>query len=123
MHRHEAGRRLSLIKTGGRGTGSGGPSPMKSAAETFQPLEADDPRLVAGYRIAARLGAGGMGRVYLSHTGGGRPVAIKVVRPELVDSPDFRHRFRREIQAAQRVRGAYTAELIDADADGTPPWL
>ncbi|MFI0965918.1 serine/threonine-protein kinase [Streptomyces sp. NPDC021080] len=96
---------------------------MKSAAETFQPLEAEDPRLVAGYRIAARLGAGGMGRVYLSHTRGGRPVAIKVVRPELADSPDFRHRFRREIQAAQRVRGAYTAELIDADADGTPPWL
>ncbi|MGW2780119.1 serine/threonine-protein kinase [Streptomyces populi] len=96
---------------------------MKSAAETFQPLEADDPPLVAGYRLAARLGAGGMGRVYLSHTQGGRPVAIKVVRPELVDSPDFRHRFRREIQAARRVRGAYTAELIDADADGTPPWL
>lgn len=96
---------------------------MNSAAEVFQPLEADDPRLVAGYRLAARLGAGGMGRVYLSHTQGGRPVAIKVVRPELADSPDFRHRFRREIQAAQRVRGAYTAELIDADADGTPPWL
>ncbi|WP_306329402.1 serine/threonine-protein kinase, partial [Streptomyces venezuelae] len=64
-----------------------------------------------------------MGRVYLSHTPGGRPVAVKVVRPELTDSPAFRHRFRREITAAQRVRGAYTAEVIDADADGTPPWL
>ncbi|MFE1291515.1 serine/threonine-protein kinase [Streptomyces sp. NPDC058751] len=96
---------------------------MNSAAEAFQPLEADDPRLVAGYRLAARLGAGGMGRVYLSHTQGGRPVAIKVVRPELADSPDFRHRFRREIQAARRVRGAYTAELIDADADCATPWL
>ncbi|WP_055602577.1 serine/threonine-protein kinase [Streptomyces aureus] len=91
--------------------------------EVFQPLQADDPPVVAGYRIAARLGAGGMGRVYLSHTPGGRPVAIKVVRPELTDSPAFRHRFRREIKAAQRVRGAYTAELIDADADGVPPWL
>ncbi|MFC0601275.1 serine/threonine-protein kinase [Streptomyces palmae] len=96
---------------------------MQNAAEVFQPLQADDPRRVAGYRVAARLGAGGMGRVYLSHTQGGRPVAIKVVRPELADDPAFRRRFSREIKAAQRVRGAYTAELIDADADGTPPWL
>ena len=79
--------------------------------------------MVAGYRLAARLGAGGMGRVYLSHTQGGRPVAIKVVRPELADDPAFRRRFRREMEAARRVRGAYTAELIDGDADGAPPWL
>ena len=96
---------------------------MNNATEVFQPLRADDPPRVAGYRLAARLGAGGMGRVYLSHTQGGRPVAIKVVRPELADDPDFRRRFRREITAARRVRGAYTAELIDADADGVPPWL
>ncbi|MEU3343554.1 protein kinase [Streptomyces sp. NPDC006700] len=93
------------------------------ATEVFQPLQPDDPPVVAGYRLAARLGAGGMGRVYLSHTQGGRPVAIKVVRPELADDPAFRRRFRREITAARRVRGAYTAELIDADADGVPPWL
>lgn len=96
---------------------------MNRATEVFQPLQGDDPRTVAGYRLAARLGAGGMGRVYLSHTQGGRPVAIKVVRPELADDPAFRRRFGREIRAAQRVRGAYTAELIDADADGVPPWL
>ncbi|MFJ3669502.1 serine/threonine-protein kinase [Streptomyces sp. NPDC090106] len=96
---------------------------MNNATEVFQPLQADDPPQVAGYRLAARLGAGGMGRVYLSHTQGGRPVAIKVVRPELADDPAFRRRFGREIKAARRVRGAYTAELIDADADGAPPWL
>ncbi|MFC7261971.1 serine/threonine-protein kinase [Streptomyces lutosisoli] len=96
---------------------------MDNATEVFQPLQADDPPVVAGYRLAARLGAGGMGRVYLSHTQGGRPVAIKVVRPELADDPAFRRRFSREIKAAQRVRGAYTAELLDADADGIPPWL
>ncbi|MYX43802.1 serine/threonine protein kinase, partial [Streptomyces sp. SID89] len=89
----------------------------------FQPLEAGDPSVVAGYRLVARLGAGGMGRVYLSHTQGGRPVAIKVVRPELADDPAFRRRFRREVEAARRVRGAYTAELVDADTDGVPPWL
>ncbi|MGP3687671.1 serine/threonine-protein kinase [Streptomyces sp. IBSNAI002] len=96
---------------------------MNSATEVFQPLRADDPPAVAGYRLAARIGAGGMGRVYLSHTQGGRPVAIKVVRPELAEDPAFRRRFRREVEAARRVRGAYTAELIDAEADGTPPWL
>ncbi|WP_327720106.1 serine/threonine protein kinase [Streptomyces sp. NBC_00490] len=96
---------------------------MNNAADVFQPLQVDDPPAVAGYRLAARLGAGGMGRVYLSHTAGGRPVAIKVVRPELADDPDFRRRFGREIKAARRVRGAYTAELIDADADARPPWL
>ncbi|MBZ9642355.1 serine/threonine-protein kinase [Streptomyces sp. PSKA30] len=96
---------------------------MNNATEMLQPLQADDPPVVAGYRLAARLGAGGMGRVYLSHTQGGRPVAIKVVRPELADAPAFRRRFRREVEAARRVRGAYTAEMIDADADGVPPWL
>ncbi|WP_405692807.1 serine/threonine-protein kinase [Streptomyces sp. NBC_01185] len=96
---------------------------MSHAAEVFQPLQSDDPSSVGGYRFAARLGAGGMGRVYLSHTQGGRPVAIKVVRPELADDPDFRRRFAREIKAARQVKGAYTAELIDADADGVPPWL
>ncbi|MFE4215288.1 serine/threonine-protein kinase [Streptomyces sp. NPDC056844] len=96
---------------------------MSRARDVFEPLQTDDPAVVAGYRLAARLGAGGMGRVYLSHTQGGRPVAIKVVRPELADDPDFRRRFGREIKAARQVRGAYTAELIDADADGVPPWL
>ncbi|MFE2327067.1 serine/threonine-protein kinase [Streptomyces sp. NPDC059385] len=96
---------------------------MSSTTQVFRPLHPDDPSAMAGYRLAARLGAGGMGRVYLSHTQGGRPVAIKVVRPELAEDPEFRRRFRREVEAARRVRGAYTAELIDADADGTPPWL
>lgn len=96
--------------------------PMRDATEVFQPLGPEDPLVEAGYRLAARLGAGGMGRVHPSHTPGGRAVAIKVVRPEPAGDPDFRHRSRREITAARRVRGAYTAELIDADADGVPPW-
>ncbi|NEB74401.1 serine/threonine protein kinase [Streptomyces sp. SID14478] len=96
---------------------------MNHTSDVFQPLQQDDPAVVAGYRLAARLGAGGMGRVYLSHTQGGRPVAIKVVRPELADDPGFLRRFRHEMEAARRVRGAYTAELIDGDADGAPPWL
>uniref|UniRef100_UPI0039F5F001 serine/threonine-protein kinase n=1 Tax=Streptomyces sp. KLOTTS4A1 TaxID=3390996 RepID=UPI0039F5F001 len=89
----------------------------------FKPLEGDDPRAVAGYRISARLGAGGMGKVYLSYTPGGRPVAIKVIRPELSEDAEFRRRFRQEVQSAQRVQGLYTAPVIDSDAEGDNPWL
>jgi Protein kinase domain/F5/8 type C domain len=89
----------------------------------MQPLTSDDPVMIGGYRLQARLGAGGMGRVYLAFTASGRPVALKVVRSDLGDDQDFRVRFRQEIQAAQRVRGLYTAELIDADPVATPPWL
>ncbi|HEX4289664.1 MAG TPA: discoidin domain-containing protein [Trebonia sp.] len=78
---------------------------------------------IGTYRLQARLGAGGMGRVYLAFTPAGRPVALKVVRSGIGDDLDFLVRFRQEIQAAQRVRGLYTAELIDADPTATPPWL
>ena len=89
----------------------------------MEPLSGDDPAEIGGFRLRARLGAGGMGRVYLASTPGGRRVALKVVRPELGDDADFRSRFRQEIEAAQRVRGLYTAELLIADPTATPPWL
>jgi hypothetical protein len=89
----------------------------------MQQLTSDDPATIGNYRLQARLGSGGMGRVYLAYTPAGRPVALKVVRSELSHDQDFRDRFQREIQAAQRVRGLYTAELIDADPTATPPWL
>ncbi|MFM9444916.1 serine/threonine-protein kinase [Streptomyces acidiscabies] len=96
---------------------------MGNAGGGFEALQWDDPQVAGGYRLVARLGAGGMGRVYLAYTRGGRAVAVKVVRPELADDPVFRKRFHREVKAARRVQGAYTAELVDADADGVPPWL
>jgi hypothetical protein len=89
----------------------------------MQPLTSDDPAAIGGYRLEARLGSGGMGRVYLAFTPAGRPVALKVVRSDLGDDQGFRIRFEQEIQAARRVRGLYTAELIDADPAATPPWL
>ncbi|WP_330113808.1 serine/threonine-protein kinase [Streptomyces sp. MUM 178J] len=89
----------------------------------FKPLGEDDPQHVAGYRLAARLGAGGMGKVYLSYTLGGRPVAIKVIRPDFGQDAEFRRRFAQEVQAAQRVQGLYTAPVIDADPDAEQPWL
>ncbi|MFC1406215.1 MULTISPECIES: protein kinase domain-containing protein [Streptacidiphilus] len=89
----------------------------------MQPLESDDPAAIGAYRLIARLGAGGMGRVYLARSGGGRTVAVKVVRPELAESADFRSRFRREVEAAQSVSGAYTAPVVDYDHDAATPWL
>ncbi|MET8508572.1 serine/threonine-protein kinase [Streptomyces sp. NPDC004787] len=99
------------------------PGSAGDAAAVFQPLAADDPTTVAGYRLAARLGAGGMGKVYLSYTPGGRPVAIKVIRPEFGEDAEFRRRFAQEVRSAQRVQGLFTAPVIDADAEGTRPWL
>lgn len=88
-----------------------------------QPLEPTDPEAVGPYRLLARLGAGGMGRVYLARSAGGRTVAVKVVRAELAEDQEFRERFRREVSAAQAVSGAYTAPVVDADRDGPSPWL
>jgi serine/threonine protein kinase len=86
-------------------------------------LAADDPQQVGGFRLQARLGAGGMGRVYLGYSPGGRPVAVKVVHPELARDPEFMHRFRREVAAAQAVSDAYTAAVVGAGPDDNPPWL
>jgi serine/threonine protein kinase len=89
----------------------------------MQPLTSDDPPEIGRYRLHGRLGAGGMGRVYMASTPAGRPVALKVVRPELSEDRDFRARFRQEIQAARQVHGLYTAQVLDADPAATPPWL
>lgn len=88
-------------------------------------LDADDPRQVGPYVLINRLGYGGMGRVYLGRSVGGRLVAVKVIRPDLADDAQFRARFGHEVAAAQRVNGFYTAAVVDADADPTtgPPWL
>ena len=89
----------------------------------MEPLTSDDPSRVGNYRLHARLGAGGMGAVYLAFTPGGRPVALKMIRPELAGKVDFRNRFRQEVEAARRVHGFYTAQVLDADPDASPPWL
>jgi serine/threonine protein kinase len=88
-----------------------------------EPLRADDPRQVGGFRLQARLGAGGMGRVYLGYSPGGRAVAVKIVHPDLARDPEFMQRFRREVAAAQAVSDAYTAAVVGAGPDDNPPWL
>ncbi|MFH9228308.1 serine/threonine-protein kinase [Streptomyces lydicus] len=93
------------------------------STSAFEALSPDDPPAIGGYRLRARLGAGGMGRVYLGYTAGGRPVALKVVRPELAEDPGFRHRFAQEVASARRIHGFYTAQVVDAGTDATTPWL
>ncbi|UZJ30751.1 serine/threonine-protein kinase [Streptomyces endophytica] len=89
----------------------------------MEPLSGDDPRVLGGYRLLGRLGAGGMGRVYLGRSAGGRTVAVKAVHAHFAVDDQFRARFRREIESARRVGGAWTAPVLDADPDAAVPWV
>ncbi|MET9758707.1 serine/threonine-protein kinase [Streptomyces sp. NPDC006372] len=89
----------------------------------MRPLEADEPTVVGPYRLLGRLGSGGMGRVYLGRSAGGRTVAVKIVHPHFALDEEFRARFRREVEAARRVGGAWTAPVLDADPDARVPWV
>ncbi len=86
-------------------------------------LRPGDPQRIGPYELTGVLGSGGMGQVFLGLSPGGRPVAVKVIRAELADDPEFRTRFRREVAAAQKVNGMFTAAVADADADAPLPWL
>ncbi|MDF3145185.1 MULTISPECIES: serine/threonine-protein kinase [unclassified Streptomyces] len=86
------------------------------------------PRWIGPYRLLAELGSGGMGTVYLGRRDDvpERPLAaVKTVRDDLVLDREFRLRFRREAEAARRVRSPWTTALTDADPDSDtgPPWL
>ncbi len=82
-----------------------------------------DPEQVGGYVLVGRLGAGAMGRVYLGRSAAGRLVAVKTIKVELAEEPDFRTRFAQEVAAARRVSGAFTAAVVAADPEADVPWL
>ncbi|MEU6671735.1 PQQ-binding-like beta-propeller repeat protein [Streptomyces sp. NPDC046727] len=86
-------------------------------------LRDSDPAEVGGYRIEDRLGSGGMGVVYLARSASGRRLALKLVHGQYADDDEFRTRFRREVAAARQVSGAFTAPVVDADADAPRPWM
>ncbi|MBD0424363.1 protein kinase [Streptomyces sp. TRM S81-3] len=89
----------------------------------MEKLGGGDPQRIGAYRLLARLGAGGMGHVYLARSDRGRTVAVKLVREELAAQEEFRERFRQEVQAARRVGGYWTAPVLDADTEAAVPWV
>ncbi|MFI6655595.1 serine/threonine-protein kinase [Streptomyces sp. NPDC050523] len=86
-------------------------------------LRREDPRVVGSFRLHRRLGAGGMGVVYLGSDKKGQRVALKVIRPDLAEDQEFRSRFAREVSAARRIRGGCTARLVAADLEADRPWF
>ncbi|WP_405979551.1 serine/threonine-protein kinase [Streptomyces sp. NBC_00158] len=89
----------------------------------MEALRDTDPAYIGSHALLARLGAGGMGQVYLGRSPGGRLVAVKVVREEITGHPEALARFRREAHTVRAVRSAYTANLIDASLETAPFWL
>jgi eukaryotic-like serine/threonine-protein kinase len=87
------------------------------------PLRPDDPVRIGHYRLTARLGAGGMGVVYLGVAWDGSPVAVKVLRPDLADDEEFRRRFGREVSALVQVKGECTVRVIEADSQSATPFV
>ncbi|MFJ3310449.1 serine/threonine-protein kinase [Streptomyces sp. NPDC086549] len=82
-----------------------------------------DPQQIGPFVLLGQLGSGGMGRVFLGRSPGGRLVAIKVVSSDLAHDPRFRRRFAQEITAMRRVGGFWTAAVVDADPQAPVPWL
>ncbi|WNI22004.1 MDR family MFS transporter [Streptomyces sp. ITFR-16] len=89
----------------------------------MNPLTSQDPARIGPYRLISRLGEGGMGLVYLGRSEAGRTVAVKVVQAEYAGNQEFRPRFAREVAAARRVGGSWTAEVLDADPEAAVPWV
>ncbi|MFD8292821.1 MFS transporter [Streptomyces lavendulae] len=89
----------------------------------MEQLTDEDPARIGPYRLIARLGAGGMGLVYLGRSEAGRTVAVKVVQAEYAGHPEFRRRFAREVAAARKVGGSWTAAVLDADPEAAVPWV
>src|ERR1700744_1152881 len=89
----------------------------------MEPLSADDPRMIGEFRLHARLGAGGMGQVYLGFSPAGRPVAIKTIHTQFARDSEFLQRFSREVAAAGSVSGMYTAPVVGSGLSDSPPWL
>src|ERR1700684_1086495 len=97
--------------------------PQSGDRDQGEPLRRWDPERIGPYVILGRLGAGAMGQVYLGRSPAGRLVAVKTIKIELAEEPGFRARFGREVAAARRVSGVFTAAVVAADPEADVPWL
>ena len=89
----------------------------------MQPLKTTDPREIGPYRLAGRLGAGGMGVVYLGVSPTADRFAVKVINANLVSDDEFRRRFSAEVETLRTVVGTRVARLERADLAAENPWL
>lgn len=123
-------------RSGGSGPTGPGPAPSSPGSHpgatpatgtVFAPLRPDDPETLGGFRIVGRVGTGGMGTVYAGLRPGRRArsgyTAIKVIREELTEDPDFHARFTREIRLLGRVRSRSVPEFLGSGQDADGPWL
>jgi hypothetical protein len=79
--------------------------------------------MIGEFRLHSRLGAGGMGQVYLGFSPAGRAVAIKIIHSQFAADPEFLRRFSHEVTAARAVGGMYTAPVVDSSVTDSSPWL
>ncbi|GAA3163113.1 hypothetical protein GCM10010486_31770 [Nonomuraea roseoviolacea subsp. carminata] len=117
-----------MAGTGDARPGAAAPAEGRGQAEepvtgVIHALRPGDAPVMGPYRLVGRLGGGGMGEVFLGRSRGGLPVAVKVVRPDLAGDAEFRRRFAHEVEAARKVGGFYTAQVVDADTSAERPWL
>lgn len=96
---------------------------VESGKSGVVPLRAGDPAAIGGHPLEARLGSGGMGTVFLARSASGRSVAVKLIHRHFAEDDEFRIPFRREVAAARRVSGAFTAAVVDADPEAEQPWM
>lgn len=82
-----------------------------------------DSARIGPYRMLGRLGAGGMGEVFLGRDADGRLAAVKVVHAGLAADPGFRTRFAREVATASAINAPWAASVLAADPDAARPWL
>lgn len=88
----------------------------------MEPLREDDPKSIGGFALVCRIGAGGMGQVYLGESAAGHQAAIKVILPSVLDE-DTRERFVSEVESLRTVYGPFVAAFVGADANADQPWL